>query len=51
METHETTFAPRCSRCDRLSAVILDGLYLCSQHGLIVVLARLEASGTIARAS
>ena len=31
--------------------LILDGVYYCSEHGLIVVLARLEADDRIAVAS
>jgi hypothetical protein len=32
-----------CRKCDRQAALILDGLFYCSSHGLIVVLERLES--------
>lgn len=31
-----------CGSCDRDAALIIEGVYLCSTHGLIVVLGQLE---------
>ncbi len=31
-----------CGRCERRADLIIDGFYLCSSHGLIIVLAQLE---------
>jgi hypothetical protein len=31
-----------CGSCDRRADLILDGIYLCSTHGLIIVMAQLE---------
>lgn len=42
MDDHGNVRAPRCRKCARASVLILDGVYYCSEHGLTVVLARLE---------
>ena len=33
----------RCSSCDRDASLVIRGMYMCSTHGLIVVLEQLEA--------
>lgn len=36
----------RCSSCDRDASLVIRGMYMCSTHGLIVVLEQLESSST-----
>jgi len=40
-----------CGSCDRRADLIIDGFYLCSSHGLIIVLAQLEQRTTVLEAS
>ncbi len=37
----------RCSSCDRDASLVIRGMYMCSKHGLIVVLEQLEAPTSV----
>jgi hypothetical protein len=37
----------RCSSCDRDASLVIQGMYMCSTHGLIVVLEQLESPSTV----
>lgn len=37
----------RCSSCDRNASLVIHGMYMCSTHGLIVVLEQLEAPSAV----
>ena len=37
----------RCSSCDRDASLVIRGMYMCSTHGLIVVLQQLEDPSTV----
>ena len=36
----------RCGSCERNASLVIQGMYMCSTHGLIVVLEQLESQPT-----